>query len=141
MMAHVCVREELPASRDVVWSLVRDFRDLSAWAPQGRVVSVEGDGVGAIRRVDTDMGPFVERCEAHDEEGFSFSYAVLESAIPFRNYVAVVRLEDRGPERCGIEWSCDFDADPDQVEPLVGMIESVYRDGFIASLRKTLRER
>ncbi len=32
-MAQVLVRDEIPAPRDVVWNLVKDFGDVSAWAP------------------------------------------------------------------------------------------------------------
>jgi hypothetical protein len=35
--------------------------------PQAKVVSNEGDGAAAIRRIETAMVLFVERWEAHDE--------------------------------------------------------------------------
>jgi hypothetical protein len=132
------VREELPTPIERVWGLVRGFRDLSAWAPDGKVTSVEGDGVGAIRRVESPLGLFVERCEAHDEAARRFSYAILESRAPFRSYVAVIQPEDRGSGRCGIEWSCDFEAEPEQEQTLVQVVEATYRNGFIASLRRSL---
>jgi hypothetical protein len=36
---------------------------------QAKVVSNEGDGAAAIRRIETAIVLFVERCEAHDEAG------------------------------------------------------------------------
>jgi hypothetical protein len=137
-MPHVRVEEELPASRDAVWALIRDFADLGAWAPEARVVKLEGEGIGCIRHVDTPLGPFVERCEAHDEPARSFSYCLLESPVPFENYVAVVKLKERDADSCLIEWSCDFECAPDQEEFLVSGVEATYRDGFISSLRSAV---
>ena len=137
-MPHVRVEEELPGSCDAVWALIRDFGDLSAWAPEARVSKLEGEGVGCIRHVDSPMGPFVERCEAHDEAGRSFSYRLLESPVPFENYVAVVKLRERQAGGCLIEWSCDFECAPDQEEMLLSGVEATYRDGFIGSIRATL---
>ena len=111
---------------------------VARWAPDAKVVSIAGKGVGTVRRVDTPAGPFVERCEAHDEEGKSFSYALLESPFPFESYLAVVKLTPLGGERCAIDWSCDFQTAPEAVQALQKGVEDVYRHGFIASIRKTL---
>lgn len=137
-MQRVYVREELEASADTVWGLVRDFGDIRAWAPGGKVLDVDGEGVGAIRRVDTPGGLFVERCETHDEQARTFSYALLESPMPFSGYVAVVKLTPLDGGRCAIEWSCEFEADPGVAAALREGIEKTYRAGFIASLRQSL---
>ncbi len=142
MMPHVTVREELPASRDVIWSLLRDFADLSAFLPEVKTVSIRGSRAGAVRHVETASGLFIEHCEAHNEAGRTVSYTVDESppSFPYRNYHAVFKLTDGGPDRCVIEWSCDFDAYPEQEESLVKSLESLYRDGFIASIRQTVQK-
>jgi len=138
-MERVHVREQLPASADEVWSRVRDFGDISAWAPQAKMLSVEGEGVGAVRRVDTEMGLFVERCEAHDDAAHTFSYALLECPIPFREYVAVVALTAQDGGSSEIEWSCQFDCDAEAADFLRENVENTYRGGFIAALRESLR--
>ena len=68
-MKHVSVREELEAPVAAVWSLIRDFGEVSAWAPDAQVASIEGEGAGAVRRIETEMGLFVERCPEHDDAG------------------------------------------------------------------------
>ncbi len=137
-MPTVHVEEELPGKCSAVWALIRDFGDLSAWAPEAKVTKLEGDGVGCIRHVETPMGFFVERCEAHDEGARSFSYRLLESAMPFENYVAVVKLKERDADSCLIEWSSSFECAPDQKEPLESSVETTYRKGFIRSLRAAI---
>jgi len=137
-METVHVREELDAPLEKVWLAIRDFGDIRAWAPAGKVLAVEGEGVGSVRRVDSPGGLFVERLVGLDDAAHRFSYAVLESPAPFRDYVAFVQLTALGDERCAIEWSCEYGIDPEAAEAMRGAIEGTYRDGFIASLRQTL---
>ena len=101
-VASVSVREELEAPADRVWACLRDFGDLSAWAPKSKLLSMEGEGVGAVRRVDTSGSLFVERCIAHDDERRRFGYTVLRSPLPFRNYVAHVAVTELAPGRSAI---------------------------------------
>ncbi len=137
-METVRVREELHASIDRAWEAVRDFGDVRAWAPEAKVLGVEGEGVGAIRRIETPGGLFVERCEALEPDAYRFSYAVLECPLPFRDYVAVVQLTELDAGRCAIEWSCTFEAAPEAAGAIRDVVENTYRKGFIASLRASL---
>lgn len=137
-MAKVSVVEALPASAASVWKRIEDFGDLSAWAPQATLESIEGSGQGAVRRVQTEFGLFHERCEAHDPQALSFSYRLLDSPLPYDDYVAVVTLTPQGDDACEIEWRSTFavregtEADAEQNVALA------YRHGFIASLRKSI---
>lgn len=142
-MATARVNDELDASIDQVWELVKDFGDLGAWAPDGKVLDVEGEGIGAIRRVQSGDGSgaiFKERCEAIDPEAYSFSYAVLESPLPMRDYVAVVKLSELGSKRCGIEWSSEFEPVGAPEAELVQAIQAGY-GYFIGSLKQALSKR
>jgi hypothetical protein len=85
-MERVHVREHLDAPIDAVWKLIRDFGDISAWAA-GRVVRVDGAGVGMLRHVDRPAGRVVERLETHDDDTHTFSYRLLESPLPTTNFV------------------------------------------------------
>ncbi len=137
-METVHVREELDAPLEKVWPAIREFGDIRAWAPEAKVLGIEGEGVGSIRRIDTPGGVFVERLESRDDASHRFSYAILESPGPFRDYVAVVQLSALGDERCSIEWSCEYEIDPEVADGIRKVVEGTYRDGFIAALRKTL---
>ena len=137
-MENAYVREEIAAPITAVWDLIRDFGDIGAWAKGARVVRVDGTGVGAIRHVEGSAGRVVERCEAHDEAGHSFSYSLLESPWPLANYVATVRLTSLDPNRCAIEWSGSFDPTPAAPPGVRDLVEKTYRDGFIAHLKKSV---
>jgi hypothetical protein len=135
IMAKARVLEELPASPDIVWDKIQNFGDLSAWAPTGKVVHIEGKGEGAVRRVESPMGLFIERCAAHDATRKTFSYQLLESPLPFRNYIAVVTLRPLPGDKTEIEWSSEFDPGPFPEEKAIEQVEATYRNVFIANLR------
>ncbi|MFB0979633.1 MAG: SRPBCC family protein [Alteromonadaceae bacterium] len=133
----VQVHEELPSDVNNVWQLLRDFGDINAWA-SGKVIKVEGLGVGMIRHIAFDLDKIVERCEAHDDDNMTFSYRLLESPWPISNYVAKVILTSGGPGKTLIEWSSSYQAEPEKAEDVRNLIESTYSKGFIARLRKTV---
>jgi hypothetical protein len=137
-MERVYVREELDTPIDPVWNLIRDFADISAWA-QGRVIRVDGAGVGMVRHIDGPAGRFVERCEVHDEAAYTFSYRLLESPLPVTNYLASVRLSAAGSSGCAIEWMAEFTANDPSAGPAIRTrLENAFRGVFIRKLRETV---
>jgi hypothetical protein len=141
-MSHqqVKVKEEIATDASNVWQLIRDFGDISAWAT-GKVVKTQGSGVGMIRHIAFDSDKAVERCEAHDDAQMSFTYRLLESPWPMSDYVATVILTSTGPDKTCIEWSSSYLTMPEQAEAARNLIETTYRQGFIARLRKTVAKK
>jgi hypothetical protein len=137
-LAQVRVREELAAPARSAWALLRDFGEMSAWAPQARVLRVAGTGVGALRHVESAIGIFIERCESHDEAGRAFSYSIVESPWPMERYLASVCVVATGPRSCAIEWACEFATASGSTADFAIRLERLYR-GFIAALRERLR--
>ena len=138
-MAIAHVEQELPASADKVWSLLQDFTDMSAWAnPDMSLTRGEGSGQGALRWIETGQGQMVERCETHDPSSWTFSYSVTSGPENLKRYLATVSLRPGGEQRCTIAWGCDFELEGVPEAAAVQMMESVYRDGFIANLARSL---
>ncbi len=131
------VREEIDQPAERVWQSIRDFGDISAWA-RAEVRRTEGTGVGMIRYVDSADGPVVERCEAHDEAAMTFAYRLIESPWSMTDYVATVKLTESENGKTAIEWSSAFDTEGDGGERVRSGVERLYRDGFIAQLRKSV---
>lgn len=137
-MARAHVTEELPASADAAWACLADFGDMSAWAPDVKVVESHGKGLGAERLCDTQFGLVRERCEAYDAEARSFQYSLIESPFGYDRYLASVTLTPIDADRCRIDWEGEFEiaSAPDHL--VAKEVEKTYREGFIAELRKTL---
>jgi carbon monoxide dehydrogenase subunit G len=136
-MAEVKVEQEIEASADKVWKLMRDFGGLKAWNPGIDSVEVAGEGIGAIRTIK--MGPMTikERLEHLDDASRTFRYSIVEGPVPARDYLATVQVEEAGPSRTRIVWGSTFEPEGASVADLTGLFEGVYKGG-IASLRKTL---
>lgn len=139
-MSTVHVNEPVAAPAAKVWELVRDFGAIVKWGgPALQSCTVEGEGLGAIRRIGLPGGlAIAERLEALDEAGRSLSYAIVEkSPIPVKDYLATIRIVEDGPDACRVDWSSTFTPDGAGEEQAQAMIRGVYTGG-IAGLRKVL---
>jgi hypothetical protein len=138
-MAKANVTDTLDASIEKAWDLIRDFGDLSAWAPGANVTKTEGKDAGMIRHIQGgDTGNFIEQCEAHDDKNHTFSYALLEAPGPFKDYHAKVTLAETGTDACEIEWSSVFQPVGVPDEEIVNGVEDTYRF-FIENLKNTIK--
>jgi len=92
-----------PAAR--AWELLSDFGNLS-WAPGMGDVSVEGQGVGMIRKIALkDLPPAVELLDSLDPATMSFSYSVIEgNPMPVSDLRGEVRVHALTSDSCEIEW-------------------------------------
>lgn len=140
-MADVSVTEELPAPAHVVWSLIEDFGDMSAWSPDSKVIRSEGQGQGAVRTAESADGLYVERCESYSPESYSFQYTLVESPHPYEEYLGTVTLIEIDDQRCEVEWKSDFEMSGVKKEYVVDALIKTYRDVFIANLRATILKR
>src|SRR6185295_8600912 len=100
---------EIDAAKEAVWDLVSDFGGVGRISPEVESCKVEGEGVGAVRTINTSGIIIQERLEALDGKTYTFSYSMLEGPIPFKNYLAHVTLTDAGPKRTRIKWAGSFE--------------------------------
>ena len=139
-MAEVLVTEELPVPATKIWELVRDFGGIQKWVgPMIQNLEIEGEGVGAIRTLtlpgDTKLS---EELKAFDEEGRSFSYAIIgKSPLPVADYLSTLKLVENGANSCRIECSSTFEPVGISESDANQMIEGIYTSG-IAGLKATL---
>ena len=140
-MADVSVSEELPAPVEVAWSYMEDFGDMSRWSPDSEVTESTGEGAGAIRKVNSPDGRYVERCESYSPEKHSFQYSLLESPHPYESYLGTVTFTAIDDETCTITWEADFEMPSVKKEHVAKAIADTYRDYFITHLRTSLENR
>lgn len=136
-MAEVKVEQEIGASAERVWQLMRDFGGLKAWNPAIESVEVEGSGIGAVRTIKMGGISIKERLEHLDDAGRTFRYSIIEGPVPARDYLATVTVHEAGPDRARIVWGSRFEPQGAPEADLIGLFEGVYKGG-ISALRKTL---
>ena len=82
-MADFLVERSFTADADTVWSKLGDFAGLGDWMPGIAKNEVEGEGVGAVRRLYfNETTSVVEKLEAHDDAAKSLSYSIIEGPAP-----------------------------------------------------------
>jgi uncharacterized protein YndB with AHSA1/START domain len=137
-MSKVMVTEELPVPAERVWELVSEFGGIQKWSgPMIEQVTVEGDGVGAVRTIGIAGGVTLqEELRALDDAARSFSYAIIgDSPLPVSDYLSTFTVVERGPNACRIEWGSTFE--PTDEQQAIPLVEGIYKQG-IAGLRRAL---
>ena len=137
-MAKVFVSTVIDAPVAKVWTVIRDFNALPAWAPfvaESRIEqNAKADEVGCIRNFRLkDGGRIRERLLALSDYDFSVVYAILESPMAVENYVATLRLFPvTDGDRSYAEWSAEFDCRPEREADLLA---EIGRGVFLAGLK------
>ena len=127
----------LDAPVDAVWRILRDFNGHDRWHPiVERSVLEEGrrtDQAGAVRNFTIRSGERVREVllSLSDRERH-LRYAIVESELPLRDYVAELRLRPvTDGNRTFWSWSSRFRTPPGEEEALARLVgEQVYEAGF-----------
>ena len=141
-MARVYTSSVINAGANRVWDRVRDFNALPRWHPRIRDSRIEdalpSDKVGCIRNFNLQNGDNIrEQLLGLSDYDMFCTYAILESPMPLSDYIATLRLTPvTDGDRCFIEWSAEFSADPSEEDALVnGIGTDVFQAGFDALKR------
>jgi len=139
-MTEVIVKQEVRASADAVWELVRDFGGVAQWSSAIESCDVEGEGIGAVRTLGLGAaGAIRERLESLDDATRTFSYSIIDGPLPVDNYLATLKVIDRGADACEVDWRSTFDPKGAPEEQVQSIIRGVY-DGGIAEIKKNLEK-
>jgi hypothetical protein len=133
------VERTVPVSRAKIYSLLVDefgaIDKLMGDAVES--VTLEGDGIGAVRHVRARGVPGVlsERLDtAYDGRVFSYSL-VGESSLPVDDYVAVVTLADAPNGGCAISWGSNWVPKGAPVDAVRAMLTALYGNLIDALVR------
>jgi hypothetical protein len=128
---------------ETVWDKVRDFNGLPIWHPAIASSEIEedrsSDSVGCVRKFRLQDGALLrERLLALSDLEHTFTYSILVSPMPVKNYVATFKLTriTVGDDTLA-EWWADFDVTSGTDEEMITFVgDGVFVAGF-----KTLDER
>ena len=132
-MANVAMTLKLNASAETVWGKIGRFGALHDWHPVIEKSELEGAGVGATRNLFlAGGGNVIERLDAEDAAGKSYTYTILDSPLPVANYQSTLKVLDNGDGSCTVDWSSNFDPSGAPEADAVAAIQGVYQAGFDA---------
>jgi hypothetical protein len=138
-MARVYVSDVIDAPVERVWEFARDFNGHGEWHPIIAESRIEGDmpsdQVGCVRAFTTADGGFLrERLLSFSDLDRHFTYSILESPMPIKNYIATFRCTPiTEGNRTFVEWWADFDvaeADEPDIRTRVG--RNTFARGILA---------
>jgi len=140
----------IDAPIDKVWAAVRRFDGVVDWNAGVTAAVLEKGSpteVGSIRKLDiADGSVFRETLLAHSDLEHFYTYDIIESPLPCRNYISCHRFIEitDGDKTLGVwqgEFDCD-DADAKQLDSIVG--DSIYlaaQQALNEYLRQQTREK
>lgn len=141
-MARVYTSSVINAPSSKVWERIRDFNGLPKWHPRIRESRIEdalpADKVGCIRNFNLQNGDNIrEQLLGLSDYDLFYSYSMLEGPMPLSDYIATLRLTPvTEGDRTFIEWSAEFECDPENEDDLVsGIGTNVFQGGFDALKR------
>ncbi len=141
-MARVYTSSVINAPAAKVWERIRDFNGLPKWHPRIRESRIEdalpADKVGCIRNFNLQNGDNIrEQLLGLSDYDHFYSYSMLEGPMPLSDYIATLRLTPvTEGDRTFIEWSAEFECDPENEDDLVsGIGTNVFQGGFDALKR------
>jgi hypothetical protein len=127
-----------------VWETIRDFSAVADW--HGAVSDVRslidgpGDRVGCERKIElTDGQLIVERLVALSDVDRSYTYELVEAAVPVRNFRGTVATSPvTQTAQCIVSWTATFDpVDADGTEVAQAIRNGVILPGFAGLARRT----
>jgi len=105
------IRVAAPAS--AAWKVLGDFHALDLAAGICKEITVQGEGIGAVRTMVLDDrfgGGYVqERLEQFNDTERTMSYRMVDSGpVPFADYVGTIRVTPAGPSNCVVVMTSSF---------------------------------
>lgn len=102
-------RDTINASADEVYALFSAFGD-NRW--MGVEVALEGDGVGAIRKVTLPSGVATEVCEELDPSTRTMQYGLIDgNPFPCTDYHGRITVTPIDADSCALEWTSTYEAE------------------------------
>lgn len=131
-MAKASARVELPATADAVWAVIGGFGSLPDWL--SFIPTSELTEGGRVRQLSSSDGRvIVERLMAFDEKARSYTYHIMQSPFPVRDYYSTLTvkpaLEGGGAV---VEWSGAFTPVTVSEAEAAQIFQQIYETGLMS---------
>lgn len=127
------VTREATIDRDpaVVWKMVGGFNNLDVWHPAVASSTATGTQPGATRLLTLGDGATIsEKLLSMDVKNHSYSYSILKSPLPVKNYKSTVQLSATPDGKTLMKWSSTFEAAGAEDAKAKEVIQGIYDAGL-----------
>lgn len=129
-------KRDAPGDPEDVWALIGEFCAIKNWHPAVAECEETEEGGATFRTLTLKNGGKIKEKLTGKEET-SYSYEIVESPLPVKNYKAKLEVEEDedSPERSEVEWNATFDANGASDEDAAKTIAGILEDG-VKSIKK-----
>jgi hypothetical protein len=128
-VAKIDMKTGLNVAADEVWKLIGGFNTLPDWHPAIEKSELEDEG--NMRRLSlAGGGTVVEKLVKRDDNERVYTYSIIDSPLPVKNYEATIRVKDDGEGNTTVEWSSEFEAEGAAENEAMDIIAGIYQTGF-----------
>jgi hypothetical protein len=126
-------KRDAPGDPEEVWALIGDFCAIKNWHPAVANCEESKEGDVTYRLLTLKNGGKIKEKLTGTEET-SYSYEIVESPLPVKNYKATLEVEEDedSPDRSEVEWEATFDANGASDEDAQKAIAGIFEDGVKA---------
>lgn len=132
----------IAAAPDEVWKVVKNFDDLG-WHPavtRTTLMSGENNRVGAIRTITlADGATLTERLQAHDDEGHTQQYSIVDSPLPAGDYLCSITVTAEGNGISHVTWQSRFRPHAQGADAEARSVRDALSDTYAAGLKNLER--
>lgn len=120
-----------PGVPEKVWTYVAEFCAIKDWHPAVADCVETKEGDDTFRTLTLKDGGKIKE-KLTETEDTSYSYDIVESPLPVKNYHAKISIEpdDRGDNRSLITWEATFDANGASDEDAAKKIGDIFFAGL-----------
>ncbi|HEC74248.1 MAG TPA: SRPBCC family protein [Methylophaga aminisulfidivorans] len=122
------------ANATTVWKMVGNFNGLDVWHPlvvNSELKTGSNNQPGAERLLTLGNGATItEKLTAYSDTETRYSYAILQSPLPVKNYQSTITVSSAGEGKTDVRWSSSFDANGADDQAAIDAITGVYEAGL-----------
>ena len=129
-------QRQMPGDPEDVWEIFGDFCAIKNWHPAVTDCQEVKEGGATYRNLTLkDGGKIKEKLTDTDDTGYS--YEIVESPLPVKNYKATLEIEEDedSPHRSEVEWEATFDANGVSDEEATKAVADILEAG-VKSIKK-----
>jgi Polyketide cyclase / dehydrase and lipid transport len=128
-----------PALPPKVWEVAGGFCAIKDWHPLVADCKETEEGGATVRTLTLKDGATIKE-KLLDSDDTSYSYQIVESPLPVKNYQAKLWVEEdeRNPERTTVHWDATFDANGASDDDASKKIGDIFFAGLKGIKQKVL---
>lgn len=109
-MAEVSVTAHFNQPANIVWQSIQDFGGIDK-IMLGTTVTVEGEGLGAVRTITQPNGGIVrETLKALDNASYTMQYMIHDDApLPITQHLSTMHLDVINNNECKLTWTAVYE--------------------------------